>query len=205
MDGWQKLEVASKVIAALLIPLAVAYLGNQVATANKQRDSETKFVELATAILTREPGPNQSAESKNLRKWAVSVIDKFSGVPMPQETAEALIQSYALPQVPRAAPAAEPSAADPAGTWGVVFGGDVTLDAARHEVTTTARRMGIGDGTIFRRAGSFRSVKVYVSRAEAEDAAGKARAVRPDSYVVNMSKWCPTSVERSGYFECGMP
>ena len=97
MDGWQKLEVASKIVAAVMIPLAVAYLGNQVATANKQRESETKFVELAIAILTREPGANQSADSKNLRRWAVAVIDRFSGVPMPNETAEALVQITALP------------------------------------------------------------------------------------------------------------
>lgn len=38
MEGWQKIEVISKVIAAVLIPLAVAYLGNQVATVNKQRE-----------------------------------------------------------------------------------------------------------------------------------------------------------------------
>lgn len=28
MNGWQKLEVISKILAALLIPLAVAYLAN---------------------------------------------------------------------------------------------------------------------------------------------------------------------------------
>ncbi len=116
MDGWQKLEVASKVVAAVMIPLAVAYLGNQVATANKQRESETKFVELATTILTKEPGTNQSADSKNLRRWAVAVIDRFSGVPMPKETAEALVQSTALPAVASATPS-QPPTVDPAGTW----------------------------------------------------------------------------------------
>jgi hypothetical protein len=204
MDGWQKLEVASKVIAAILIPLTVAYLGNQVATSNKQRDSETKFVELATAILTKEPGANQSSDSRNLRTWAVAVIDRFSGVPMPKETAQALIQSTALPTVTQPTPTLAP-VADPAGTWGVVFGGDTTLESAQHEVTKTAERMGIGPGEIFRRSGSFRSVRVYVSRSEAEDAAGKARAVRPSSYVVNMNTWCPTSIQKTGYFECAAP
>jgi len=204
MDGWQKLEVASKVIAAILIPLTVAYLGNQVATSNKQRDSETKFVELATAILTKEPGTNQSTDSKNLRTWAVAVIDRFSGVPMPKETAKAVIESTALPAVTQASQTLAPPA-DPAGTWGVVFGGDTTLESAQREVTKTAERMGIGPGEIFRRSGSFRSVRVYVSRAEAEDAAGKARAIRPSSYVVNMNTWCPTSIQKTGYFECSAP
>jgi hypothetical protein len=194
--------VLSKVIAAVLIPLAVAYLGNQVATSNKQRESETKFVELATSILTREPGANQNADSKSLRRWAVAVIDKFSGVPMPQETADALIQSTALPSV-ALSPSTMPPPVDPVGTWGVIFGGDTSLEAAQHEVTKTAERMGIGPGEIFRRAGAFRSVKVCLSRTEAEDALGKARSVRPSSYVVNMATWCPTSTPRNGYFECG--
>lgn len=202
MDFWQKIEVTSKVIAAILIPLAVAYLGNQVATSNKQRDSETKFVELATTILTKEPGANPSGDAKNLRRWAVAVIDKFSGVPMATETAEALIQSTALPAVASSS-TIQSATADPAGTWGVVFGGDTTLESAQHEATKTAASMGIGSGEIFRRAGSFRSVRVYVSRAEAEDGLGKARAVRPDSYVVNMAAWCSTSTPRTGYFECG--
>lgn len=201
MNGWQKLEIISKILAALLIPLAVAYLANQVATANKQRESETKFVELATAILSKEPGVNQGKDSANLRRWAVAVIDRFSGVPMPEETADALIQSTALPSI--ASPAAGGSPADPLGTWGVVFGADSSLEAARHEVIQTAKRMGIEAAEIFRRAGSFRSVKVYVSRSEAEDAVGKARAVRPDAYVVDMSLWCPTSTPRDGYYECG--
>jgi hypothetical protein len=201
MDGWQKIEVASKAVAAVFIPLAIAYLGNEVAMANKQRESETKFVELATAILSKEPGADPGADARNLRKWAVAVIDRFSGVPMPSETAEALIRTTALPQMARAPVAAE-AAADPRGTWGLVFGGDTTLDAAKHEVTKTAERMGLADAAIFRRSGSFRSVKVFVSRAEAEDALGRARAVRSDAYVVNMTNWCPNSVERQGYFEC---
>jgi hypothetical protein len=200
MGGWQKLEAVSKVIAAIFIPLAVAYLGNQVASANKQRDTETKFVELATAILSKEPAASQTAENQNLRKWAVEVINRFSGVPMSQETADALVQTTALPQVAtQTLPAA---VTDPSGTWGVVFGGDPTIDSANVEVTKTAERMGIGQGQVFRRAGSFRSVKVFVSRSEAEDALGKARAVRPSSYVVNMSTWCPTSEQKPGYFEC---
>ena len=204
MDRWQKIEIASKVAAAVLIPLTVAYLGNQVASSNKQRDSETKFVELATAILAKEPGSNQTPESKSLRKWAVDVINRFSGVPMSEATVDALIQTTALPQVMPAGAAAVESS-DAAGTWGLVFGGDTTLESARFEATKTAERMGIGQGEVFRRSGSYRSVKVFVSRADAEDALGKARAVRPSSYVVNMSTWCPTSEQRSGYFECRAP
>jgi len=193
MENWQKVEIISKVFAALFIPLAVAYLANQVATSNKQRDSETKFVELATAILSEEP-----IENKSLRKWAVEVINRFSGVPMSEQTADALIKNTVLPPI---TPLAGTSVAVN-DTWGVVFGGDTTLDAANFEVTKTAARMGINKGEVFRRAGSYRSVKVFTSRSEAEDALGKAQIVRPSSYIVNMSTWCPTSEQKVGYFEC---
>lgn len=203
MDGWAKLDVASKVIAATLIPVAVTYLGNQVLQSTKQRESEAKFVELATAILGKEPGPKQSAEDKNLRKWAVDVVNRYSGVKMSEATADALIRTTALPQV--SSGSTVPVGQDVAGTWGVVFGGDPTLEAATHEITKTAERIGIGPGEVFRRAGSFRSVKVYVSRSEAEDAVGKARLVRPSAYVVNMATWCPTSTANKGYYECAAP
>lgn len=55
MDTWQKLEVISKVVAAVFIPVAIAVLANNLAAANKQRDSEMKVVEIATAILSKEP------------------------------------------------------------------------------------------------------------------------------------------------------
>jgi hypothetical protein len=148
MNGWQKLEVLSKLVAAVLIPLAVAFLGNQLAAANKQKDTETKFVEIATAILSKEPTTSQSAESRSLRKWAVSVINRFSGVPMSEETANALVQSTALPLPIPAVDLVESS--DSVGTWGVVFGGDTTLEGANQEVTVTAKKMGLGSGTIFR-------------------------------------------------------
>ncbi|PTV50754.1 hypothetical protein [Acinetobacter pittii] len=198
MENWQKVEIISKVFAALFIPLAVAYLANQVATSNKQRDSETKFVELATAILSKEPTIDQKIENKSLRKWAVDVINRFSGVPMSEQTADALIKNTALPPI---TPVNGTSVVE-SDTWGVVFGGDTTLDAANFEVTKTAARMGINNGEVFRRAGSYRSVKVFTSRSEAEDALGKAQIFRPSSYIVNMSTWCPTSEPKVGYFEC---
>ncbi|KKW82397.1 hypothetical protein AAV96_00320 [Acinetobacter sp. AG1] len=203
MDNWQKTEILSKVIGAVLIPVAIVYLSNQMASANKQRDSETKFVELATIILNKEPTPNQSAESKNLREWAVNVINKFSSVPMSQQTVDALIKTTSLPQITSSIASQSVSGSSSSwGAWGVVFGGDKTFDSAQYEVTKTAEKMGLGIGEIFYRSGSYRSVKIFISRAEAEDAVGKAQRIRPDSYVVNMSTWCSVSEQRVGYFEC---
>jgi hypothetical protein len=206
VERWQKLEIASKVIAAVFVPLAIGWAGNQISLANKQKDSETKFVELATAVLNNAPSASQPEDSKSLRKWAVEVINKYSGVPMSAETKDALVRTTALPlPAPAGTPRATQDEPDSQGTWGVVFGGDRTLAEARHETTVTAPAMGIGEGAVFRRQGSFRSVKVFVNRAEAEDALGKAKAQRSSSYIVNMGKWCPSSTERDGYYECSVP
>lgn len=87
--------------------------------------------------------------------------------------------------------------------WGVIFGGDVSLEAAQTEVDW-ARRNGLNNVGIVRRQGSFRSI-VFVARS-AEAAEQVRRLVsrrRPDSYVVNLASWCPNLVERNGYRECG--
>lgn len=196
MDGWGKIEVISKFTAALLIPLAIAQLGNQVATANKQRDSETKFVELATAILSKEPEKNQSIYSVNLRAWAVDIINKFSGVKMSPATASGLINSIYLPQ------ALNTYNSDPKGTWGVVFGGDSTLNSAKVEIKRMKNNSKNLAGVIFRREGSFRSVRVETSRPEADSTLENARKIKPDAYIVNMETWCPASDFKTEYFEC---
>lgn len=205
MENWQKLEVLSKVAAAILIPLALAKGANDLSQSNKQRDIEAKFVELSTNILSKEPSPTQSADAKSLRKWAVDVINKFSGVPLSPQAEQSLIEREALPlppPPPAAAPAAAAAATGADVTWGLVFGGDTTLAAATFETTVTAKKMGLQDAAVFRRSGSFRSVKVLANRAEAEDALGRAKVVRESSYLVNMVKWCPTSSLQNGYYEC---
>lgn len=200
MDAWQKLEIIGKLIAAIVIPLVLGVVGNQFASATKERDTQARFVEIATTILSKEPGANPSEETKNLRRWAVGIIQKYSGVPMEQETVNALVQKSALPT-----PAAFASTSESSGPWAVVFGGDATLDAARHEVSVTARKMNIGASQIFLRNGAYRSVRVLEDRAAAEDALGKAQSVRSDSYLVNLSKWCPSRFEREGFTECNAP
>ena len=192
----EKLESISRILAAVLIPLAIAYMGNEIAIANQQRDAQTKLVEIATQILAVD---SSTTYDKSLRGWAVTVINQYSGVPMSVETQAALIASkVSLPSI--TSPTTE--AVDVSNTWGVVFGGDSTLDAAQYEVTTTAKKAGVANAQVFFRAGSYRSVIVFVNRADAEDALGKLKTVRDSSYIVNMNKWCYSSTQREGYYEC---
>jgi hypothetical protein len=80
--------------------------------------------------------------------------------------------------------------------WGVVFGGDTALDAARHEIEVTAPKLEIPNASIYLREGSYRSVSVVEDRSQAEQVLSKAKTRRADSYIVNMSTWCPRTNEK---------
>lgn len=190
----EKLESISKIIAAVFIPLAIAFMGNELSIINKKKDTETKLVELATTILTKEVD-RKSTESQQLRQWAVDVINTYSGVKMSEETRTALVTRISLPHN-------RTGADDSASTFAVVFGADKTVDAAKHEVTVTARQAGVKGAEIFLRSGAYRSVIVAESRADAEELLGRLQGQRASSYIVDMTKWCPNTVRNHEYFEC---
>lgn len=92
-DPWEKLRTISSIIAAIVIPVAVAWVGNDFSKALKEREIQGKFVELAVQILREEP----SKQAEGLRDWATEVLNKYSGVPFSAETKKALIESTPLP------------------------------------------------------------------------------------------------------------
>lgn len=94
------------------------------------------------------------------------------------------------------------SAVGSAVIWGVVFGADSDLDAAKYETGTMAARLGLPNAAIYLRQGSYRSVATTTDRVQAEKLLGKARERRKDAYLVNMATWCPQASPRQGYFEC---
>ncbi|MBR0565097.1 hypothetical protein J5J83_03070 [Azoarcus sp. L1K30] len=89
--------------------------------------------------------------------------------------------------------------------WGVVYGGDTTLSAAQFETGTIARKLGLANVGIYLRQGSYRSVALASSRAEAEQLLYSARTRRGDAYIVDMARWCPRQVQRPDHHECLNP
>ncbi len=75
-DIWDKSKIAAHIVAAIVIPIVIGFTGNRVSLALKNRESETKMVELAVDILTKA----QTNVERDIRKWAVDVITKYSGV-----------------------------------------------------------------------------------------------------------------------------
>lgn len=88
---WTK--TLSTAVASILVPLAVAVVGNSLTQAINKREVEQNFVELAIEILQAEP----SDETENLRVWATKIIDKYSGVQM---SAEAVAELQKVPLRP---------------------------------------------------------------------------------------------------------
>jgi len=93
MSFWEKLGPISAAIAAVVIPLVLAYIGNNYTAAIKEREIQGKFVELAINILKEKPTP----ETTNLRIWAVKVIDGYSGIPFDKETKNDLVNKVPIP------------------------------------------------------------------------------------------------------------
>ena len=79
----------------MAVPLAIAYLANEYSSSTAERGVEGRFVELAVTILTREPVEDE----RRLREWAASVLDRYSGVKLPDSARSDLVGEIRLPAV----------------------------------------------------------------------------------------------------------
>lgn len=105
-DVWDKLSILSGFLASVLVPVAVAVVGNWYTTAIRERETaiserdqeirrdtfDREWVQLALEIL-RDP----DTES-NIRRWAVQIISNYAQVPMENEVKDALEGGAVLPE-----------------------------------------------------------------------------------------------------------
>lgn len=90
--------------------------------------------------------------------------------------------------------------------WGVVFGGDVSREAAENEIRR-AQRLRVANLSIYSRQRSFRSVAEYESQEAATSAATLLRQINAGAYVVELGRWCPGATRTEGangyaFIEC---
>lgn len=90
----EKINRFSPLIATLVIPIVLAFIGNQYTTAVKEREVQGDFVVLAVDILKQKP----TVENRNIREWATSILDKYSGVALSEAAANDLIQNISFDQ-----------------------------------------------------------------------------------------------------------
>jgi hypothetical protein len=81
-DGWDKFQVWINFIAVIVI----ASIGLIVDSTLKSREVNVKYVEMAVDILKTKPVESP----KNLRMWAIDVVNKYSKVPLSIEVQEEL-------------------------------------------------------------------------------------------------------------------
>jgi hypothetical protein len=86
-DIWDKMSAASALVASLLVPVVLAIVGNWYTSAIKQSEVRLKYTELAMTILKDKPSPDTEA----VRRWAIEVIDQYSGVPMSAQAQKELV------------------------------------------------------------------------------------------------------------------
>lgn len=76
-----------KILASLLIPLVIALVGHWYTSALKEREIEARYIEIAISILNSESTPS----NKNIRKWAVEIVNKYSPVEIDKKTRQEFV------------------------------------------------------------------------------------------------------------------
>jgi len=87
------------------------------------------------------------------------------------------------------------------GNWGMVFGSDVSLAAARDEIARAAKQ-GIPNAAIYRRNGYYASIAVVEDRSLAAQYLATAKRFRPDAYITPMATWCKQMQQENGFIDC---
>jgi hypothetical protein len=77
-DSWDKIAIFAK----LLVPISVAILGFYFNKALKEKDVQAEYVKLASTVLQSQ---DTSSATKQMKKWAFSLLKKTTPVPMPPE------------------------------------------------------------------------------------------------------------------------
>ena len=82
-----------QLLSVLVIPLTVPFIANSIQKGIAESSTNKGYVDIAIQILSQDP-----AKNKDLRPWAVELLNKTSPVPLPEETQKNL-QKVALLQL----------------------------------------------------------------------------------------------------------
>jgi ABC-type anion transport system duplicated permease subunit len=91
LAGTKNVAVA---VAALAVPIIVLVVGSYYTNATKEREVSGKFVELAEAILSKEP--TKTDTDTRIRTWATLILDRYSGFQFDIKTRDDTVNHTAL-------------------------------------------------------------------------------------------------------------
>ncbi|MDZ7691653.1 MAG: N-acetylmuramoyl-L-alanine amidase [Balneolaceae bacterium] len=85
----EKAEVLSTMLAAVLVPLVIGVIGHLINQSIKSNELSLNYIRLAVGILKEEPKPS----TKNLRIWAIDVVNNYSDVKLSTDARRELQES----------------------------------------------------------------------------------------------------------------
>lgn len=83
----ERLKVVSTLLATVFIPVVLGLVGHWYTAALKDREIQSRYIELAINILNEEP----SDQNKKVRSWAARIIDKYSEIKIGEAEEEILM------------------------------------------------------------------------------------------------------------------
>jgi hypothetical protein len=173
-----------------------------MATNDTLRDAEKTISDLKKLIKEMTPELEKvvaQTSDEVLKKSLVTLITESR----PVQVASAEVEAAVKKTISINAPLVEKAQADVNTTsdWGVVFGSDVSFDAARNEIKKAADK-GIASADIYFRNGYYASIAVAESRATAQEYLSIVKSFRPDAYIASITTWCRNPEQRNGFVEC---
>jgi len=89
------------------------------------------------------------------------------------------------------------------GPWAILVGADKDEESARHELEKFHRR-GFENTQIYVKSGWYRTIVVFEDHGVAEEQLGVIKEIAESAYIINLSTWCPRSIEKEPgvLFEC---
>ncbi|GLI37499.1 hypothetical protein GHYDROH2_10000 [Geobacter hydrogenophilus] len=86
------MKYLNKIFVTAIIPIAIAFSSNQIAVSIKEKELKSKYIEMALDVLKTPPSENR----KNMRQWAIQVINKYSEIPLSEEAKAELMKENVL-------------------------------------------------------------------------------------------------------------
>ena len=98
-DTLKRIQIITSIISAIAIPLLIAFFGWIVQSKISSESVKKDYVQMAVNILTSTAEPD-----RELREWAVAVLDKNAPVPFSTELRARLTEGAILIPCPKPPP-----------------------------------------------------------------------------------------------------
>lgn len=89
---WQKGLALGDLVAKLLVPIAIAWVGFEIKEEVARIQVGPEYVDVALRTIAQDP----RAQPKGVREWAVAVLDEYAGDPLDEGLARRLVAGWSF-------------------------------------------------------------------------------------------------------------